>query len=196
MPPAISYTYDSHDRSSMTLDPVDERGPPARLHRLTTDDPAGFRPSGELVRQDTSTGPRTYDYELVAQSVSPASGTRGGAEGQVGSDESGSVDLRRSGVAAKTGSSAIDALSPAIRSNVDDAIERASTGKVRFPGHDGKVYNNSDGLLPRGGNYTEWTAAQASAKRGADRVIIEGDPANPNAIYYWDHVNPPVRVGP
>lgn len=100
------------------------------------------------------------------------------------------------GVAAKTGASALDALSPAIRSNVDDAIERAAAGKVRFPGHDGKVYNNSEGLLPRGGNYTEWTAAQAGAKRGADRVIIKGDPANPNAIYYWDHVNPPVRIGP
>ncbi len=65
-----------------------------------------------------------------------------------------------------------------------------------FPGHDGKVYNNSDDLPPHAGNYTEWTAAQAGAKRGADRVIIDGDPVNPNAICYWDHINPPVRIGP
>jgi guanyl-specific ribonuclease Sa len=99
-------------------------------------------------------------------------------------------------VAAEAGTSALESLSPAVRTNVDDAIQRAASGKVRFPGHDGKVYNNSDGLLPRGGSYTEWTAAQAGAKRGADRVIIDGDPANPNAIYYWDHVNPPTRIGP
>lgn len=42
----------------------------------------------------------------------------------------------------------------------------------------------------------EWTAAEAGAKRGAHRVIIEGDPASPNTIYYWNHVNPPVRSGP
>ncbi|MCZ3386479.1 MAG: hypothetical protein LH630_05845 [Actinomycetia bacterium] len=97
------------------------------------------------------------------------------------------------GVAAET---SVDALSPAIRANVDDAIQRAASGKIRFPGHDGKVYDNSDGLLPQGGHYTEWTAAQSGAKRGADRVIISGDPANPDAIFYWDHVNPPVRIGP
>ena len=90
----------------------------------------------------------------------------------------------------------VDALSPTIRANVDEAIQRAASGKVRFQGHDGKVYDNSDGLLPQGGNYTEWTAAQAGAKRGADRVIISGDPGNPDAIYYWDHVNPPVRIEP
>lgn len=99
-------------------------------------------------------------------------------------------------LATKSGTSALDALAPAVRSNVDDAIGRAAAGKVRFPGHDGKVYNNSDDLLPRGGNYTQWTAAQAGAKRGPHRIIIEGDPASPNAIYYWDHVNPPVRIGP
>lgn len=98
--------------------------------------------------------------------------------------------------AAKVGSSALESLAPAVRSNVDDAISRAASGKVRFPGHDGKVYNNSDGLLPRGGSYTEWTAAEAGAKRGPHRVIIEGNPANPNAVYYWDHVNAPVQVGP
>ncbi len=84
-------------------------------------------------------------------------------------------------------------LSAATQANVDNAIERAAAGKVRFPGHDGKPYLNSDGLLPEG-DYTAWTAAEAGAKRGADRVITEGDPANPSAIYYWDHVNPPVRI--
>ena len=97
--------------------------------------------------------------------------------------------------AAGVESAAKDALSPAVRANVDDAIQRAAAGKVRFPGHDGKPYMNSDGLLPPG-RYTEWTAAESGAKRGADRVIISGDPAKPDAIYYWDHVNPPVRIGP
>jgi len=82
-----------------------------------------------------------------------------------------------------------------VRETVDDAIARAKAGKVRFQGHDGKPYLNSDGSLPPG-NYTEWTAAASGAKRGADRVIIEGNPSNPSAIYYWDHVNPPVRIGP
>ena len=98
--------------------------------------------------------------------------------------------------AAKAGDSVLDSLTPLVRSNVDDAVKRAASGKVRFPGHDGKPYKNSDGSLPAGGNYTEWTAAGAGAKRGAHRVIIDGDPANPNAIYYWDHVKPPVRIGP
>jgi guanyl-specific ribonuclease Sa len=49
-------------------------------------------------------------------------------------------------------------------------------------------------LLPEGVDYTDWTAAEAGAKPGADRVIIAGDPANPDAIYYWDHVNPPARI--
>lgn len=97
------------------------------------------------------------------------------------------------GVAAK---SALESLAPAVRAQVEDAISRAASGKVRFPGHDGKVYNNADDLLPRGGSYTEWTAAAAGAKRGAHRVIIDGDPANPTGIYYWDHVNSPVRIGP
>jgi guanyl-specific ribonuclease Sa len=97
---------------------------------------------------------------------------------------------------ATSGTLAYESLAPGVRTNVDEAIERAATGKIRFPGHDGKVYANSDGLLPRGGTYTEWTAARASSKRGADRVIIDGDPGNPDAIYYWDHVNPPVRIGP
>ena len=104
--------------------------------------------------------------------------------------------LTKTSTTAKTGTSAFDSLAPEVRTNVDDAISRAASGKVRFPGHDGKVYNNTDGLLPRGGSYTEWTAAEAGAKRGAHRVIIEGDPASPRAIYYWDHVNPPFRIGP
>jgi hypothetical protein len=37
---------------------------------------------------------------------------------------------------------------PAARARVIDAVERARSGKIRFPGHDGKAYLNSDGLLP------------------------------------------------
>jgi len=96
----------------------------------------------------------------------------------------------------RSAESALESLPPAVRADVEDAVQRAASGKVRFPGHDGKVYNNSDNLLPQGGNYTEWTAAIGGAKRGANRVIIDGNPANPDAIYYWDHVNPPVWIGP
>jgi RHS repeat-associated protein len=127
-------------------------------------------------------------------------GGRGaGARGPSGRGPSGARSGGRQppGVtAANTSRSALESLSPAVRSNVDDAIARAAAGKVRFAGHDGKVYNNSDGLLPRGGSYTEWTAASAGSKRGPHRVIIEGDPTSPNAIYYWDHVDPPVRIDP
>ncbi len=98
-------------------------------------------------------------------------------------------------VATNTGRSALN-LSDDVATQVDDAIARASQGQVRFPGHDGKAYLNRDGLLPERGDYTEWTAAASGAKRGADRVIIAGNPASPDAIYYWDHVNPPVRIGP
>lgn len=42
----------------------------------------------------------------------------------------------------------------------------------------------------------ESLAPAAGAKRGAHRVMIDGDPANPTGIYYWDHVNSPVRIGP
>lgn len=89
----------------------------------------------------------------------------------------------------------LEKLPAEVRANIDDAIRRASQGKPRFPGHDGKPYANSDGLLPPG-SYQEWTAAAAGSKRGPYRVLIEGDPASPNAIYFWDHVNPPVRIGP
>ncbi|WP_370873548.1 ribonuclease domain-containing protein [Arthrobacter bambusae] len=75
------------------------------------------------------------------------------------------------------------------------SIQRAASGKARFDSHDGKEYENRDGLLPPG-RYQEWTVAKPDAKRGPDRIIIEGDAANPNAIYYWDHVNAPVRIGP
>jgi guanyl-specific ribonuclease Sa len=87
-------------------------------------------------------------------------------------------------------------LSDDIAVQVDDAILRASQGKIRFPGHDGKPYLNRDGKLPPRSDYTEWTAAASGAKRRNDRVIIAGNPAHPDAIYYWDHVSPPVRIWP
>lgn len=100
----------------------------------------------------------------------------------------------------KTGSNALGrwvlAKLPAnVRAEIQAAIERAEAGKIRFAKHDGKPYLNSNHELPPG-NYTEWTAAANGSPRGAHRVIIEGNPKNPTAIYYWDHVHPPVRIGP
>jgi guanyl-specific ribonuclease Sa len=87
-------------------------------------------------------------------------------------------------------------LSDDVATQVNEAISRASQGQVRFPGHDGKPYLNRDGLLPARSDYTEWTAAPSGARRGAHRIIIAGDPARPDAVYYWDHVNPPVQIWP
>lgn len=185
-----------------TTDGIPERGPP----------PAGLDPCGHLTADCSFASALAHaaitltyaytGYDGPAPFV--ASGTTAGDVGVRAATTTGHARVaagdvssaERGRVAAKTRSSALESLAPAVRSNVDGTISRATSGKVRFPGHDGKVYNNSDGLLPRGGSYTEWTAAEAGAKRGAHRVIIEGDPASPNAIYYWDHVNPPVHVGP
>lgn len=137
----------------------------------------------------------TYDrapevaQKLVEPMGFPNAGEWTAADGYLGNLPAPAI-RQASVIAAEDG---VGALSGATQANVDNAIERAAAGKVRFTGHDGKPYLNSDGLLPEG-EYTEWTAAEAGAKRGADRVIIEGDPANPSAIYYWDHVNPPVRI--
>lgn len=191
---AHGYAYGAHRHAAHARYIVSERGPPPaadphpndvldhRLHGSSA--PLAAAPSYVY------TG---YDVPASLVQVDKSTDTTARSAAAIGGNLS---SLQWSQAAAKTDSSALDALSPAARSNVDDAIQRAAAGKIRFPGHDGKVYNNSDALLPRGGNYTEWTAAQAGAKRGADRVIIEGDPAKPNAIYCWDHVNPPVRIGP
>ena len=81
---------------------------------------------------------------------------------------------------------------------VDDAIERALQGKVRFPRHDGKVFKNKLGGLPAHpeGYYREWTAADPMSKRGGDRVIVGGDPRTPGVVYYWDHEHGYVRIYP
>lgn len=72
---------------------------------------------------------------------------------------------------------------------VDDAIERARIGKIRFYKHDGKPFDNWDDLIPvqPEGYYTEWTAADNGKPRQLDRVIVGGDPRNPDVIFYWDH---------
>jgi len=74
---------------------------------------------------------------------------------------------------------------------------------VRFPEHDGKVFENRPGiggerLLPDKptGYYHEWTAAPSGVGRGTHRVIVGGDPKNPDVIYYWDHDKTIIRVGP
>lgn len=82
------------------------------------------------------------------------------------------------------------------RAAVLDALERARTGRIRFTGHDGKLYRNHEGALPIGTQYQEWTAAAAGQPRGGFRVIIGGEMPNPTAIYFWDHVGSPIRIGP
>jgi guanyl-specific ribonuclease Sa len=77
---------------------------------------------------------------------------------------------------------------------MEDAIQRAALGKKRFQGPDGQPYRNTNRLLPPG-NYTEWTAAENGTKRGVHRVLMAGDLAKPDAIYYWDHVTA-IRIGP
>lgn len=96
------------------------------------------------------------------------------------------------------GGARVSHLGDDVARQVDDAIERAAQGKIRFPGHDGKVFDNTDGLLPpsRPGYYSEWTAAASGAKRGAHRVIVGGNPASPDVIYYWDHAGNYVQVWP
>jgi guanyl-specific ribonuclease Sa len=84
----------------------------------------------------------------------------------------------------------------AARPQVIDAVERARFGKVRFPAHDGKNYENRNGYLPDGCTYTEWTAAPNQSARGTYRVIFAGDPENSSAVYYWDHITRPIQIGP
>jgi hypothetical protein len=95
------------------------------------------------------------------------------------------------------GRRALEKLPAGVREQVDEAMERAANGKVRFPRHDGKVFRNDDESyrLPDG-EYRSWTAARSGSSRADYRVLIEGDPAKPNAIYLWDHRTPPVRIGP
>ena len=85
-----------------------------------------------------------------------------------------------------------------VREQVVDAVERARTGKVRFQRHDGKVFENKAQSLPAKpyGYYHEWTAAATGQKRGPHRVIIGGDPKEPDVIYYWDHQHGYVQVYP
>lgn len=85
-----------------------------------------------------------------------------------------------------------------LANQVDETIERAASGTIRFPGHDGKQFKDVNGALPEAelGYYTEWTVAASGAKRGTDRLIIGGSPANPDAIFYWDHAGSFIQVYP
>jgi guanyl-specific ribonuclease Sa len=148
----------------------------------------------------------TYDEQRAARVDAQALGATDAGLAQLSGARDGSAPLavdsqgtsttpHARSVATNTGRAALN-LSDDVAAQVDDAVARVSQGQIRFPGHDGKPYLNRDGLLPARSDYTEWTAAASGAKRGADRVIIAGNPARPEAIYYWDHVNPPVRIGP
>ncbi|MGC4110880.1 MAG: hypothetical protein QM747_10745 [Nocardioides sp.] len=104
--------------------------------------------------------------------------------------------LERFGVTI-VGRRALSELPAELRVQVEDAIERSRIDKRRFPKHDGEEFGNWNPKyqLPPG-EYTEWTAAASGSGRGAYRVLIRGDAERPDAIYIWDHVGPPVRIGP
>ena len=90
-------------------------------------------------------------------------------------------------------------LPPDVVAEVDKAVARAKAGRTRSPGHDGEPWGNALGQLPARPRdyYREWDAAAPGKRRGAHRVIIAGDPAHPDAIYYWDHTGAaPVYIGP
>ncbi|GDY33054.1 hypothetical protein GTS_46870 [Gandjariella thermophila] len=94
-------------------------------------------------------------------------------------------------------------LDPDTRQMVDETIQRAKDGKAIFQKHDGKIFDNYDRVtgthpLPDepAGYYREWTVARPGMKRGAHRIIIGGDPANPDVIYYWDHGVEYIRIYP
>jgi guanyl-specific ribonuclease Sa len=92
----------------------------------------------------------------------------------------------------------LSALPEARREQVRQAIDRARAGRTSFQGHDGKVFRNDRKQLPLMplGYYHEWPAAASSDPRGADRIIVGGDPRNPDVIYYWDHEIKPVGIYP
>jgi guanyl-specific ribonuclease Sa len=90
-------------------------------------------------------------------------------------------------------------LPPDVLVEVDKAVDRAKAGTRQYYGQDGKDWDDWRHQLPPGpvGYYKEWAAAPARSPRGSDRVIIAGDPAHPDAIYYWDHTPAsPVYIGP
>ena len=91
-------------------------------------------------------------------------------------------------------------LPPDVLAEVDRAVARAKINNPQYDLHDGKPWDDWRGQLPPArypGYYQEWTAARARSPRGTDRVIIAGDPAHPDAIYYWDHTpSSPVYIGP
>ena len=117
-----------------------------------------------------------------AVSVEGISATEMAAEERLASEAATTLDL--------------EAVPGAIREDVLRTIERARVGKIANAGHDGKRFKNLDGDLPASLHYQEWTVSGATAKRGAYRIIIDGEAASPKAIYFWDHINPPVRIGP
>ncbi|WP_317496111.1 polymorphic toxin-type HINT domain-containing protein [Haloechinothrix sp. LS1_15] len=89
-------------------------------------------------------------------------------------------------------------LSDAVIDEVERTATRASQGKERAPGHDGKRFHNRFGDLPQqpDGYYREWTVAPEGAKRGKHRLIIGGDKSNPDVMYYWDHESGYIEIGP
>jgi guanyl-specific ribonuclease Sa len=80
------------------------------------------------------------------------------------------------------------------RERIKQAIDRARSGKIANQKHDGKPYTNIGKdtgfpVLPvmPPGYYREWPASAPTDRRGIDRIIVGGDPRNPDVVYYWDH---------
>lgn len=69
----------------------------------------------------------------------------------------------------------------------------------RCPRPDGRQMRGAAGCERGSGTRRSWTGLRR--RTGASvvarhRVIIEGDPASPTAIYYWDHSSRPVKIWP
>ena len=83
-----------------------------------------------------------------------------------------------------------------VSAQVDDATPRASRGELRFPGHDGKPYLDTDETLPPARGLHRMDSGGLGLQAWCKPRDHRWRSPSPDAIYYWDHVNPPVQIGP
>ncbi|WP_460605006.1 ribonuclease domain-containing protein [Jatrophihabitans fulvus] len=83
-----------------------------------------------------------------------------------------------------------------LRDDVPRLLALARQGRVRRPGHDNEPFNNSDGRLPARSDYRKYDLAVPGQPRGRARIIFAGDPRDPDAIYYSDHYDHYILIGP